>query len=128
MSEDHPHLFPLSHHKSSAALQGLALLPKNVCVVRDVEFARFICLTSSSIEPLSFTVPRVKSEYFQDDLFPPTRVAWEPALKGTDWLAGARAPVKRIDLKPSDMETRKNLHFTNLTNLFVKKNDYLSVR
>ena len=38
----------------------MALLPKQVCQVRDVEFARFITLTSSSIEPLSFTVPRVK--------------------------------------------------------------------
>lgn len=40
--------------------QGLALLPKSVCQVKDVEFARFITLTSSSIEPLSFAVPRVK--------------------------------------------------------------------
>ena len=38
----------------------MALLPKQVCQVRDVEFARFITLTSNSIEPLSFTVPRVK--------------------------------------------------------------------
>ena len=38
----------------------MALLPKNVCQVKDVEFARFICLTANSIEPLSFTVPRVK--------------------------------------------------------------------
>jgi coronin-7 len=40
--------------------KGLALMPKHVCQVKDVEFARFSTLTSNSIEPLSFTVPRVK--------------------------------------------------------------------
>jgi hypothetical protein len=35
-------------------------MPKHVCQVKDVEFTRFSTLTSNSIEPLSFTVPRVK--------------------------------------------------------------------
>ena len=76
--------------------------------MRDVEFARFVSLTSTSVEPLSFTVPRVKSEYFQDDLFPPTRVTWNATLTAAQWFAGAQQPADRLQLKPDDMETRQS--------------------
>ena len=109
--DDSPHFFPLSHHKCTTALQGLALLPKAVCNVKDVEFARFITLTSNSIEPLIFTVPRVKNDYFQDDLFPPTRILWEASTSAGHWLAGGNVPAQRLDLKPSDMDTRKIFAF-----------------
>lgn len=115
VSEDPPHLFPLSHHKCSTALQGLALLPKHVCQVKDVEFARFVTLTSNSIEPLSFTVPRVKNDYFQDDLFPPTKVLWQPSMTASQWFAGANIPPKRMDLKPNDMETLSSLKAQSTT-------------
>ena len=66
-------------------------------------------LTTNYIEPISFTVPRVKSTFFQvqlfmkfscaqltkfdknvfqDDLFPPTRVLWQASCSGARWLAG----------------------------------------
>jgi len=115
VAEDAPHLFPLSHHKCTTATQGMALLPKQVCQVRDVEFARFITLTSSSIEPLSFTVPRVKNDYFQDDLFPPTRILWEPSMSAAEWFAGSNTPPKKLDLKPEDMETLSSLKAQSTT-------------
>ena len=58
----------------------MTFLPKNVCSVRDVEFAKAYRLTDTSIEPISFTVPRVKTNFFQDDLFPDTRLTWNPTL------------------------------------------------
>jgi len=30
----------------------------------------------------------VKVEYFQDDIFPDTKVTWEPALSAADWFSG----------------------------------------
>jgi len=27
-------------------------------------------------------------EFFQDDVFPDTKVTWEPALTATDWFSG----------------------------------------
>lgn len=48
--------------------------------------------------------PRVlQKEYFQDDIFPPTRVWWEPSLSAGAWLAGADGQQRRADLRPPDM-------------------------
>ena len=90
VSADAPHLFALSPYKPSGLHQGFSFLSKNVCNVRDVEFARAYRLCNNAIEPITFTVPRVKTAYFQDDLFPPTKVLWEPTISSKDWLSGSR--------------------------------------
>ena len=41
-------------------MQGLTFLPKTACDVREVEVARGLILTKTTIEPVAFTVPRVK--------------------------------------------------------------------
>ena len=33
-------------------------------------------------------------EYFQDDLFPDTRVSWEPSLDSSEWFAGINIPIQ----------------------------------
>lgn len=60
VTDEAPYFCPLSHHRCSSLHQGLSFLPKNQCDVKIVEFAKCYRLTSSSIEPLSFTVPRLK--------------------------------------------------------------------
>ena len=30
----------------------------------------------------------LQMEYFQDDVFPDTKVTWEPALTATEWFSG----------------------------------------
>ncbi|XP_064108231.1 coronin-7-like isoform X2 [Macrobrachium nipponense] len=103
IGSDFPHLFPLSHHKCGSVHQGLVMLPKQLCDVRQVEFCKAMRLTSSVLEPLSFTVPRVKTELFQDDLFPPTFVSWEPVMTAAEWLGDTNRPPRTLSLKPSDM-------------------------
>lgn len=44
-----------------------------------------------------------QSEYFQDDLFPQTKVTWEPSLSSTDWFNGQNGITKYVDLRPSEM-------------------------
>lgn len=109
--------------------QGFIFLPKTVCDVREVEFARALRLGQSTLEPVAFHVPRVKvgggdpavfwrggqeagpcsaplalqKEYFQDDIYPPTRVWWEPALGASAWLSGEDGQQRRTSLKPTDM-------------------------
>ena len=79
IAEDAPHMFPLSPYKHNSPAQGLAFIAhKNALNVREVEFARGYRLTTTGITPISFTVPRVKSTFFQDDIFPATRVLWSP--------------------------------------------------
>lgn len=60
VTEEAPYLCPLSHHRCPNIHQGLSFLPKNQCDVANVEFAKCYRLTNNSIEPLSFTVPRIK--------------------------------------------------------------------
>ncbi|XP_025027392.1 coronin-7, partial [Python bivittatus] len=88
---------------SSDPHKGFHFLPKTECNVRDVEIARALRLRQTSIEPVAFRVPRVKKEFFQDDLFPATQVWWEPALPATAWLKGANQQHPTLSLQPKDM-------------------------
>ncbi|XP_026328074.1 coronin-7 isoform X1 [Hyposmocoma kahamanoa] len=99
-----PFLCALSHHRCASLHQGIAFLHKNLVAVEKVEFARALRLTNGNIEPLSFTVPRIKSELFQDDLFPPTLVTWEAWQSGADWLAGKHVAPRTFSLQPPGME------------------------
>lgn len=102
---DAPYLFPLSHYKCTGGPhQAVAFLPKVTCSVADVEFARAFRLTTSNVEPLSFRVPRLRSELFQDDLFPDTRMTWEPTLTSEEWFSGVLRVPQFVSLRPADME------------------------
>ncbi|XP_077261446.1 coronin isoform X2 [Temnothorax americanus] len=104
VTEEAPYCCPLSHHRCSSLHQGLSFLPKNKCDVASVEFASALRLTNNTIEPLSFTVPRIKSELFQDDLFPPTKVIWKPTLSASEWFNGGNKQPSRMSLKPPGMD------------------------
>ncbi|XP_070161434.1 coronin-7 isoform X2 [Polyergus mexicanus] len=104
ITEEPPYCCPLSHHRCCSLHQGLSFLPKNKCDVAIVEFASALRLTNNTIEPLSFTVPRIKSELFQDDLFPPTKVIWKPTLSAAEWFNGGNKQPSRISLKPPGMD------------------------
>ncbi|KAL1434831.1 hypothetical protein MTO96_001722 [Rhipicephalus appendiculatus] len=84
--------------------QAVAFLPKLACSVAEVEFACAFRLTTTSVEPLSFRVPRLRSELFQDDLFPDTRVTWQPAVTSEEWFAGVTRAPKYVSMRPPDME------------------------
>ncbi|KAI4463525.1 coronin [Holotrichia oblita] len=110
ITEEHPYICALSHHRCNTLHQGLSFLPKNVCDVINVEFSKALRLTNNSIEPLSFTVPRIKTELFQDDLFPPTKVTWEPTMTSSEWFAGKTVIPKRISLRPEGMDLLSDSH------------------
>jgi len=104
VSIDPPHLFQLTPYNGAHQHQGLVFLRKDLCDVREVEFAKAVRVTYSTMEQVSFTVPRVKKNLFQDDLFPETRVKWEPSMSCEQWMNGANIPQKRLDLRPKDMQ------------------------
>ena len=106
IAEDSPHMFPLSPYKTNVPAQGLAFIPHKNCLnVREVEFARAYRLTTTTITPISFTVPRVKSSYFQDDIFPPTRVLWAPALEASAWVGQEEKQPEWESLRPPGMSS-----------------------
>ncbi|XP_062999412.1 coronin-7 [Elgaria multicarinata webbii] len=88
---------------SSDPHKGFQFLAKTACDVREVEVARALRLRQSSVEPVAFRVPRVKKEFFQDDLYPATEVWWEPALSAAAWLGGSDGQHRKVTLQPKDM-------------------------
>lgn len=104
ITDEEPYICALSHHRCSSLHQGLSFLSKNHCDVSTVEFAKALRLTNNAIEPISFSVPRIKSELFQDDLFPPTRVTWIPCMSADEWFSFKDKKPKRISLQPEGME------------------------
>uniref|UniRef100_A0A8C8SRW8 Coronin n=1 Tax=Pelusios castaneus TaxID=367368 RepID=A0A8C8SRW8_9SAUR len=98
-----PFFLECNSFMSSDPHKGFLFLPKTECDVREVEFARAVRLRQSSIEPVAFRVPRIKKEFFQDDIYPPTAVCWEPALPATAWLVGSDGQHRKLSLQPKDM-------------------------
>ncbi|XP_052850062.1 coronin-7 isoform X4 [Drosophila gunungcola] len=109
ITDEEPYICPLSHHRCTSLHQGLSFLTKNHCDVASVEFSKAYRLTNTTIEPLSFTVPRIKSELFQDDLFPPTRITWSATLSAEDWFASNDKAAPKVSLKPEGMETLSSI-------------------
>lgn len=97
---EEPYAFPLSDFRSSVSAKGMAFVPKRGLDIMGCETARLLKLTSNTVEPLSFRVPR-KSEAFQDDIFPDT-ASGEPAHTADEWLAGSDKVPVTMSLNPAN--------------------------
>lgn len=89
-------IFPCSEFRSSVSGKGMAFVPKRGLNIRGNEVARLLKLTTNSVEPLSFVVPR-KSDGFQEDIFPDT-FSGEPSHSGEEWFAGSDLPPLTMKL------------------------------
>ncbi|XP_078096606.1 coronin-7 [Mustelus asterias] len=98
-----PYFLQCSSFSSIEPHKGLCFLPKPECNVREVEVARALRLGHNSLESIIFKAPRVKKEFFQDDIFPDTTIWWRPVLSASAWLAGSNGQHKKMSLKPEDM-------------------------
>ncbi|BGP40025.1 hypothetical protein JCM10450v2_004005 [Rhodotorula kratochvilovae] len=87
---------------------GWAFLPKTRVDVRKVEIVKGLRLTPSTIEVVSFTVPRAKADFFQNDIFVPTRNVEKPSMTVQEWLDGKNTPLEVVDLRPEGMELLSN--------------------
>ncbi len=85
-------------------MQSVAFLPKAMCDVTKVEVACGVRLTSSSVEGFVVRVPRTRTTYFQDDLYPDTLCVEEPGLSAEEWLTGTNVMQKLHSLKPPNMK------------------------
>ncbi len=76
--------------------------------MRKVVIAHGVRLTLSTVDQFTVKVPRTRLEYFQDDLYPPTSVMWEPVLNAQEWFDGKQPKDRNtIDLRPADMKPRR---------------------
>uniref|UniRef100_A0A7S3H1X9 Coronin n=1 Tax=Spumella elongata TaxID=89044 RepID=A0A7S3H1X9_9STRA len=99
ISSEAPHVYPLSDFRSSVSAKGMAWVPKRGLDVMACESARLMKLTTNSVEPLSFFVPR-KSDSFQDDIYPDT-ASYTAAHTADEWLAGSDKPPVLMSLNPA---------------------------
>jgi coronin-1B/1C/6 len=105
---DGPHVLDCAVFRSTVPSKGCCYVPKRALDVTHNETARILKLTTSTVEPLRFFVPR-KSEQFQDDLFPAT-AAGVPSQSAKEWLNGSTKGPMVIDLNPSsDHAARESL-------------------
>lgn len=98
-----PYAYPLSDFRSSVSAKGMAWVPKRGLDVMACESARLMKLTTNSVEPLSFYVPR-KSDCFQDDLFPDT-ASFIPSHTADEWRNGSDLTPQLMSLNPSARNT-----------------------
>ncbi|GAA5974189.1 hypothetical protein JCM11641_003315 [Rhodosporidiobolus odoratus] len=85
-------LFYLSDYTSPQPQRGMCFGPPRAVNVGETEIAKAYKAVGTTIEPISFRVPR-KSESFQSDLFPPVP-SDEPALSAANWFSGkTSAPI-----------------------------------
>lgn len=99
MVNENPFCHPVSDHRSQTPAKGMAWVPKRGLNIMGCETARLLKLTSNSVEPLCFFVPR-KSDAFQDDLYPDTAGSI-PAHTADEWLAGSNRNPVLVSLNPS---------------------------
>ena len=126
-------IFPLGDFRSSVSAKGMCAVPKRGLNVLATEVMRMLKLTTNSVEPLSFRVPR-KAEGFQEDLFPdsfsgtpshtcdewfggsskdPVMMSLDPALRQTGADAGAKGPAKPFVAAKSPMKLMSELEAAN---------------
>ncbi|GMF44262.1 unnamed protein product [Phytophthora fragariaefolia] len=83
---------------------GVAMLPKTICNVRDVELARLLVSTPNVVERVSFSLPRAEKlkEFFQDDVYGLVPKQ-EPTVTPGQWFAGESGAPVYESLRPDGM-------------------------
>ncbi|KAJ3354489.1 Coronin-7 [Entophlyctis luteolus] len=95
----------LSTYTASSPQIGVSFVPKIECDIRAVEVARCFRLTPNTVEQVSFKVPRLKKEYFQDDIFP--LLLKTKSVEVENWTSlsdSTPLPFETVDLRPADLE------------------------
>lgn len=104
---DDKKIYMLANYRSTEPQKGGGWAGKKALNVWKCEVARFLKLTSKSIIPISFIVPRKSGEeVFQADIYPDT-FAGKPALTAEEWTKGNNKPPVLMSLDPS---TRQDLN------------------
>jgi len=115
-----PYIEQLSEWQSCGDISGVYFFPKSVVDVKKVEVGRALKLgKDDTIITVPFVVPRKRLEYFQDDLFPPTRSP-QATMTADEFFAGEKQEIKYISLQPHGMTELSKAPPEELTDLQKK--------
>ena len=101
--DEAPFFHYLNKYPTNVPQMGVARLPKRTYNVKNVEICRILKLTVDTVIPVTFTVPRTRKEFFQDDIYTPT---WDEkhVMSADEWFGGANKDRKTVDLTPTGMK------------------------
>lgn len=103
INDESPYIHHLTDYSTNIPQVGYAFLPRTSVDVKEVEVFKSYKLTLDKVIPVSFTVPRQKKEYFQDDIYTDT-LSSEPTFSASEWLSGSNKQPKLVSLQPKGMK------------------------
>ena len=106
ITEEKPYIHALNIIRFNETVFGFDHFKKEDCNVKEVEIMHLVLLTGeppSTICRNTIYVPRVRTNYFQDDIYPPTRKI-VPLYTIDEWKSGEEKIADYISLQPFGME------------------------
>lgn len=102
VTDKDPYLIEGIRH-SGEQTKGACLVPKRALRVMEGEVNRVMQLTSNSVIPIMYQVPRKTYRDFHADLYPDT-VGYKSELIPSQWMHGINKPVLKMCLDPAKRE------------------------
>lgn len=93
-----PYMHFIDVYSSTRPQKGFDFIPKHALDVSRHEIMRGLKLEASSVEMISFFVPRKSTEY-QEDIYPDT-YAGIPQMSGEAWFGGETKPPAKKSMAP----------------------------
>jgi coronin-7 len=101
-----PYIHYLTEQASPTPNSGVCAFPKKVVDVRKVEVGKFLRLSKDRVEPVLWSTPRTRKEFFQDDVYPDTRDG-SPVASASEFFGSdsSRTFAPRLtSLRPAGMD------------------------
>jgi coronin-7 len=100
-----PFLQVLTTFQSQDLIGSLAALPQTRRDVRNVTLlSGFMLGKRDIVMPLNFRLPRKRTEFFQDDVYPMTDAEVDESfLSAADWFGGSALRPERVSMQPAGM-------------------------
>jgi hypothetical protein len=104
-------LFPITNFPLGIEIiRGCAILPKQACDGMSCEIMKLLISTATSIQPVSFRVPRREKLKFHADLYPPTVWGAPSVLEPDIWLRGETAISTKIPVVFNTNASKDDTH------------------
>jgi len=88
---------------SGEQTKGACLVPKRALRVMEGEVNRVLQLTSQSVIPITYQVPRKTYRDFHSDIFPDTN-GYRSDLTPEEWMSGKNTVLEKLSLDPAKRE------------------------
>lgn len=91
-------------YDSAEPERGLCLIPRKYLDVKSVEISRMLKLSTESLRALHWRTPRNRQEYFQDDIYQPSRDTSNALMEVLDWEDGQTESFPELNIQPEGMK------------------------